>query len=86
MAITKETERFVQTLSVKLETTHLSIEEFMAVLVMLKHESQITNTALQKYMKHPLSDNMKSVNEIQAAFESLHCLLDRIDMPDPPAN
>ena len=86
MAITKEGERFVQSLSVKLEATHLSLEELHAVLVMLKHESLITNTALQKYMNHPLSDNMKSVSEIKNAFDSLHILLDRIDLADPPAN
>ena len=86
MAITKEGERFVKSLSVKLEATHLSIEEFAAVLVMLKYETLITNTALQKYVNHPLSDNMKSVSEIKNAFDSLHTFLDRIDLAEPPAN
>jgi hypothetical protein len=69
----------IASLSRKLETTQLSLEEFTAVLVMLKHESMFINAMLDKYTKNPISDNLKSVREIQTAFASLHSLLNRID-------
>ena len=69
----------IASLAHKLGATHLSLEEFTAVLVILKHESMFTNAMLAKYTKNPISTNLKGVREIQTAFESLHSLLNRID-------
>ena len=70
---------FIESLELKLQETHPSIAEFTAVLVMLKHESLITNAFLSRYTKNPIRENLKSVREIQNAFEALHSLLNRID-------
>jgi hypothetical protein len=74
----------IASLSRKLGITHLSLEEFTAVLVVLKHESLFINAMLDKYTKNPVSANLKSVREIQTAFESLHSLLNRIDAGEAP--
>jgi len=70
---------FIESLQCKLLETPLSITEFTAVLVILKHESLFTNAFLNHSMKHPGSESVKTIRDVQKAFETLHSLLNRID-------